>query len=109
MPSELEKLNRVLKDNSHLNFVKRILTPDAYPRMEHGDGTYSTHLMANANVEDQEIVFPTIIHDPKTNKLKLLSVDDAISPAIRPNEFISFPTAKEADWFANNYKKVWEQ
>ena len=105
---ELARLQQILQENSKLNFVQRILQPELYPHLDNGDGTVSTHLMADAEVEGTPIVFPTIIHDLRTDTLKRLSMDEALQHAIKTNQYIEFKTPEEANWFAQNFKKVWK-
>jgi len=105
-------INQVLQDNSHLNFVQRILTPEKYPVMDRpdlGPGSYSTHLMSWSTAGDKNIVYPEIIQDPKTNKLKMLTPDEAVNHAIKTGEYLNFKTPKEADEFSKNYKQIWDK
>ena len=102
---DVQKIQQILNENKDKDFVKRIIEPDKYPVMNNADGSYSTHLMSWATVGDTPIVYPTIIH--QDGKLKKLSQDQAVKHALQTGEFISFSSAKEADWFGKNYKKVW--
>ena len=106
---DLQRVRDYLSANKSLNFVQRILTPDSYPRIDNEDGSYSTHLMGNAEVDGKYIVYPHIVQDPRTRKLQQLGPDEAIRHAIRTNEFMEFSSPEEADWFAQNYKKAWER
>ena len=105
---ELAKLQAILGKHSHMNFVQRILEPGKYPRIDNSDGSYSTHLMADAEYEGKPIVFPTIIQYPN-GKLKSLELKQALHHAVNTGEYIQFDDPEEASWFSQNYKKVWEQ
>lgn len=106
------RVKHILNKNKDKNFVKRIIDPDKYPAIDNGDGTHSTHLMAWSNRDDdpeKRIVYPTIVHDEKTNKLTQLSDDDAYDYAVKNKEYIEFNSDKKADWFSQNYKMLWQQ
>jgi len=88
--------------DKNLNFLQRLQNPDAYPKIENPDGSYSTHLMANSD----NFVYPTIIQDPKTKKLKKLGDKEAYDYAMKTGEYIKTPTPEDAEWLANNnYKR----
>jgi len=106
------RVKHILNKNSDKNFVKRIVNPEKYPVMNNEDGSYSTHLMAWSNRDDnpkKRIVYPTIVHDEKTNKLTKLSDDDAYDYAVKNKEYVEFNSDKKADWFSRNYKAVWKK
>jgi hypothetical protein len=113
-PDDVTKIKNIFANNLDLNFVQRIATPGKYPNLPlqgtpYGKkGDYGTHLMSYGELGDKAIVYPMIIHDPKTNALTLLSPDDAYKHAVDTGEYIPFSDPKEADWFSQNYKKVWE-
>ena len=106
--SDRDSIMQILQDNAHLNFVQRIISPDSYPVLNHGDGTHSTHLMADSEVDGKGIAYPTIIHNPETKKLRWLGPDAAYEHAMQTGEYIQFDKPEDAGWFAENYKKAWE-
>ncbi len=65
---ELKKINKILQENKHLNFVQRILSPQNYPTLDLGNGNYATHKMAYSDVGGLSVAYPTVIHDEKNNK-----------------------------------------
>ena len=98
-----EEISQELKDNLHLNFVKRILDPKLTIEIE--KGRPSTHMMASAEVDGKEIVYPTIV-EIEPGKLKQLSDDEAVKYAIKTGEYIEFDNVKDARAFAEGaYKK----
>ena len=98
-----EEIAQELKDNLHLNFVKRILDPKLTIEIE--KGRPSTHMMASAEVDGKEIVYPTIV-EIEPGKLKQLSDDEAVKYAIKTGEYIEFNNVKDARAFAEGaYKK----
>ena len=110
---ELNKINMILDHNKHKSFVKRILEPEKYPKLDRGKGVYSTHSMAwgETGPKDKRVyhVFPTVFYDKKNNKLVDYSNRKPMNNALRHNQTIHFKTAEEADWFSKNYKKVWDK
>jgi len=101
------KIMRILQNNSNKNFVQRILKPEGKPVLELGGDNFATHKMSWATVDGKPIVYPNVIQDAKTGKLKELSTKDAIDHALKTGEFINAKNNKEAEWFSSNYKKVW--
>ena len=87
-----EEIAQELKDNLHLNFVKRILDPKLTIEIE--KGRPSTHMMASAEVDGKEIVYPTIV-EREPGKLTQLSEDEAIRYALKTGEYIEFKNAEE--------------
>ncbi len=107
---EYQKVMDILNANKDKNFVKRILSPDKYPTIDNGDGTYSTHLMAWSDAPDGKYrVYPTITYDTKSKSLTKLEGDAAYSKADSTGDYIEFETPEEADWFSRNYKKAWNK
>lgn len=102
----VKKVSTILESNADKNFVQRILKPDVSPTLDLGPGEYGTHMMSSAEVDDKNIVFPEIVQMPDGN-LKRLSPSEAVGHALRTKEFIEFPSRREAEWFAKNYKRVW--
>ena len=100
---EEEEVSQHLKDNAHLNFVQRIFNPELTIELE--KGRPSTHMMASAEVDGKEIVYPTIV-EREPGKLTQLSDDEAIRYALKTGEYIEFKNAEEARAFAKGaYKK----
>jgi hypothetical protein len=105
----MTKYAQLLQQNSHLNFVKRLLNPYIYPVMQfpQGDpkGTFGTHLMSSGEYDGKGFVFPQIIQDLKTGELKRLQMREAMDYAIKTGEYLPFDTPDEALDFGTNYKK----
>ncbi len=102
------KVDSILTANADKNFVKRIKTPDQYPKMDLGNGDSATHKMAwGEDDKGAAYVYPTIVHDTVTNSLKQLNNQEAWQHAIKNKEYIKFNDTKEADWFSRKYKAVW--
>lgn len=97
----------ILNQNSDKNFVQRILKPEGKPTLDLGKGNFATHKMAWSTVDGKPIVYPTVVQDKNTGKLKELSSKDAVQHALKNNEFIPMKDGKDAEWFSSNYKKVW--
>lgn len=102
------KIMDVLNKNADKNFVQRILRPEGKPVLDLGKGKIATHEMAWSTVNGQPIVYPKVIQDPATGKLKQLSDEEALKHALAKNEFIGMKDNKTAQWFSSNYKKVWD-
>lgn len=98
-------VRKKLEESKNLNFVDRLNHPNNYPSLKNPDGAYSTEKMASSD----NIVYPTIIYQPD-GTLKELSPQDAYEYAKKNNNFISFETPSQANWFAfNNYKRPYPQ
>ena len=109
---DYEEILKILRKNKNLNFVQRILNKDEYPTMPRPDieeDAYSTHLMSYATDDKGAFVFPRIIQDQKTGKLKMLEPDEAAKHAMKTNEFIRFEDPNQAEAFSINYKKYWDR
>lgn len=104
----------VMMANKNLNFVKRYLMPDMYPKLQTNKlmddrgiiaapkDEYSTHWMAHD--PETKRVFPSIVMiDGKLQNLG----DKAFDYADKTGEYIEFKTPEEAEWFAaNGYKEA---
>lgn len=101
-------INKTLDKYKHLNFVDRIINKDMYPNLDLGNGSYATHKMSYATNDNGALVYPNVIYDSATNSLRELTPSDAYQHAIQSGEYIPFDLESEADWFSQNYKKVWE-
>jgi hypothetical protein len=108
-PAETDetKIMRILQNNSGKNFVQRILKPEGKPTLDLPGGQFATHKMSWSTVDGKPIVYPKVIQDAKTGKLKELSAKDAVDHAIKTKQFITAKNNDEAEWFSSNYKKVW--
>jgi hypothetical protein len=91
-----------------LNFVDRIARPEMYPTLPIDDQTIATHMMMWGEKEDgTPIVYPSVVFDPKTKKLKKLEPDEAFDWAMESGEFIPFSNTNAADTFSREYKRHW--
>jgi hypothetical protein len=102
-------VDQLLKKNTKLNFVDRIVRPDLYPTLEDGEGGMKTHLMSWGTMGDKKtpIVYPSVIFDPETQKLQELDPDAAYEHAIKTKEYLPFPNEQAADLFSREYKRHW--
>jgi hypothetical protein len=97
-----------LESNTDKKFVKRILNPEKYGRLDNKDGSHSTHSMAWGSVDGGKyMVFPTVV--TINGKLKRLKGKEAFKYAVKNKEGIIFDDKKEAAWFSKNYKSVWKK
>tara|TARA_R110000803_G_scaffold43916_4_gene93266 strand:+ start:6714 stop:7052 length:339 start_codon:yes stop_codon:yes gene_type:complete len=107
-----EEMKQLLLRNADRPFVQRVLNPEAHPVRQNPDGSVSTHLMAQGEVDGKQYAYPTItVNREKGRKLsgglKQRFKKDALIHALRTGNAIEFPTEKEAYNFTKNYKKVW--
>tara|TARA_R110000868_G_scaffold256961_1_gene514050 strand:+ start:422 stop:751 length:330 start_codon:yes stop_codon:yes gene_type:complete len=105
---DVKRIQPVLDRYKDFNFVKRIAEPDKYPFISNKDGTRSTHMMAWGEYEGKHVVYPTIVQYPN-GSLSNLGPDRGFTHAIQTGEYIPFDSAAEADWFSQNYKKIWDK
>ena len=103
-----QKLMQVLMANKDKPFVRRILDRYAYPVLNNQDGSISTHSMASGEGDGRNFAYPTVVSDNQ-NGLKRLSNAMAFRNAMDTQNAIEFPSAADADWFARNYKNVWNK
>ena len=108
MADDAERIMGVLLDKKNIgkNFVKRILQPKDYPKLDLGKGKVATHKMAWGENEGKYHVFPTVVHDEKSNSLTDLG-DRAFEHALKTGESIEASSPEEADWLSKRYKAVW--
>jgi len=97
----------IMQRNKDKNFVQRVMNPTIFPHIKNEDGSVSTHLMASSEADGKHLVYPTILQD-KSGKLTQREGDEAFDAAHKAGEFIEFDSAEEADWFARNYKHLWQ-
>jgi hypothetical protein len=98
----------LLEKNRDKQFVRRILEPEAYPKLDVGDGKVATHQMAWGEADGKFYVYPTVVYDEKDKKLRKLEDDKAFRHAMSTGEFITFDRADDAAWFSEKYKRAWE-
>jgi len=106
--AEIEKISKILNENKEKNFVNRIINPNIFPVLPNSDGTVSTHSMMDAEIDGKHVVFPSV-QQVSDGRLFRFNEEQALQRALELNEFIEFSSAKEASWFAKNYKQIWEQ
>ena len=109
MDQETEYALGIITANQDKQFVRRIMNPQAYPAIDNGDGSRSTHLMAYSKAGNAFRVYPTIAYDPRSKKLTKRDGDAAYNHAVKTGDYIDFDTEDEAAWFSRNYKAVWGQ
>ncbi len=107
-----EKYTQLLKQNKDKNFVQRILNPKLSLEGWAGPGTSGTHAMSYSGDKDGGFyVYPEIIYDPKTDKLKYFGKKNrkaAFDHALKTGEFIRFDNEEEAEKFGSyGYKAAW--
>ena len=100
-------LDSTVNANRNLEFIRRaienngpsISTPKGAPG--YGKGMTSSHLMTFDPKSRRS--YPELVNINGT--LKYLTGDDAYNYAEDTGEYIQFPTAEQADYFSQNYKK----
>lgn len=95
-----------INQNTHLNFIDRVARPELYPTLKDKKGIM-THMMAWDHIDGKPAVYPTIIFDPSTMKLKQLGDEEAYKHAVKSKEFLPFNNEEEADLFSQQYKRFW--
>jgi len=107
---EKELIQQILSKNAGKNFVKRIITPEAYPEMDNGDGSVSSHSMSwSDDGQGHYYVYPTVVQRNDGAELERLEGKEAAEYAQEKKEFVEFDNAEEADWFSKRYKVVWDE
>ena len=100
-------LDSTINANKNLEFIRRavendglsIPTPKGAPG--YGKGMTSSHLMTYDPKSRRS--YPELVNINGT--LKYLTGDDAYNYAEDTGEYIQFPTAEQANYFSQNYKK----
>ena len=106
--AETKRIMSILLQHKDKNFVQRILDPKRWPSLDLGGGNYASHKMAwSDDGRGRYWVYPTVIYDNKTRKLKDIG-DTASDYALSSGEYIPMPTAEDADWLSKNYKLLWK-
>jgi len=100
---EYDLMSRVISNrNKNLNWVKRGLNPNDYPKILNKDGSYSTHKLAYSTGDRGEAyVYPTIIQNSK-GQLEQLNIQDAEDHAIKSKTDIMIPNIKLAKYYSQN-------
>jgi hypothetical protein len=104
----------VMTANKNLNFVKRYLMPDMYPKLQ-TNRLIGAEGMIAAPKDDYTTHWMS--HDPKTMRVfpQIVMVDGKLQDlgeraydyADKTGEYIQFETPEEAEWFAaNGYKSA---
>jgi hypothetical protein len=105
-----DSIMNILAKHSDKNFVQRILYPKDFPTLGLGGQDWGTHLMSYSTDDNgKAFLYPSIIQDPDSKELRLLKGREALHYAIKTGEYIPFDSAKDAEWFGNNYKLGWDQ
>ena len=105
--SQYADLIKILQANSDKDFVKRIRDRYIYPVLDNGDGSISTHSMADASMDGRHFAYPTVVSNNMSG-LERLGWEEALQRAMIGGNYIEFPTQQDANMFARNYKKVWQ-
>lgn len=100
--SEKDDVMRILQANADKTFVKRILFPDKFPKLDLGDGNYASHKMSWSEVNGKYHVFPTVLYDGK--QLVQYDPDTALKLALKSGNTIPMDTPAGADWLSQKYK-----
>ena len=102
---------RILRDNSSVPFVKRILFPFKAPvALDPEDSAKKrvmTHKMAWGEADGNYYAYPTVMPDENGN-LKDYG-KDAFNEAMKRRDFIKFTNPEQADKFTRSYKQYWKQ
>lgn len=104
-------IERILRDNSAVPFVRRILFPFKAPvTLDTEDAAKKrvmTHKMSWGEVDGNYYAYPRVMED-EAGKLKDYG-SGAFDEAMKRKEFIKFKTPEEADNFTKLYKQYWNQ
>ncbi len=105
----INRLTRILQSASNRRFVKRIVNPFNAPVAVDDENAKQvmTHKMAWGEADGKYYVYPTVMEDAETGKLKNYG-KQAFDEAVKRRDFIAFDNPEEADWFSRNYKKYWD-
>ena len=102
-------IERVLRDNSAVPFVKRILFPFKAPVTVDTEDPQKqrvmTHKMEYVTADNAAYAYPRVMID-ETGKLRDYG-DSAFDEALKRRDFIKFDTADKADQFTKLYKQYW--
>jgi len=84
------------------NFVNRYMNPSQYPSIDNGDGTVSTHRMAQMD----NVSFPTIVQREEDGELEELEVGDAYRLAMDTGGYEMHENEEKALEHSKNYKSL---
>lgn len=94
-------------DDTRLNFEQRILYPSKYPKLDNGDGTYSTHSMAWGDADGKFFAYPTVVQGPDGKMIRLPD-NVAFSHAMETGEYREFSSPEDAEAYSSGgYKNSW--
>jgi hypothetical protein len=109
-------IQSTLDANKDVPFVRRVNNPEVHPRSPNPDGSVSTHLMSSGEADGKYYAYPNMTVNRGKGKtpspkggLKKRDGRDAFHHALKSKNYIEFPTEAEADFFARNYKQVWDK
>jgi len=104
-------VERILRDNSAVPFVKRILFPFKAPvALDPEDSAKKrvmTHKMEYKTADNAAYVYPRVMPDENGNLKDYGS--GAFDEALKRRDFIKFSKPEEADKFTKTYKQYWKQ
>jgi hypothetical protein len=98
-------VDSVNNSNIDKNFINRMYLQNGPSMQILGEPGRSTHFME----ESDNMVYPTVVQRPGSSSLEYLNKSDkngAYNYARMTGQFIKFPTAEQAAWYANNGYKT---
>tara|TARA_R110002096_G_scaffold94873_1_gene213185 strand:+ start:217 stop:594 length:378 start_codon:yes stop_codon:yes gene_type:complete len=107
--TEMDSLIEILANNQDKNFIQRILNKNDYPELEgvgKSKGKVHTHLMSDAEIDGRFFVYPEVVQID--GELVKKNREEALDYALETGEYVELPTQSSASWFAQNYKKYWD-
>jgi hypothetical protein len=88
------------------SFMKRVLNPSQFPVLKNEDGSVSTHMMEDAEVDGKFVAYPTIVQKASGELGRIEG--DALVLAMDTGNYVEFDTQEEASEFAmGGYKEFW--
>jgi hypothetical protein len=104
-------IERILRDNSAVPFVKRILFPFKSPVTIDPDDPKKqrvmTHKMEYKTSDNGAYAYPRVMVD-ENDQLRDYGAG-AFDEALRRKDYIRFNTPEQADQFTKLYKRYWDQ
>ena len=104
-------IERILRDNSAVPFVKRILFPFKSPVVLDSEDPKKqrvmTHKMSYKTADNAAYAYPRVMPD-ENGQLKDYGAD-AFDEALRRRDFIKFDTPEMASNFTKLYKQYWNE
>jgi hypothetical protein len=102
-------IERILRDNSYVPFVKRILFPFKAPVAIDTEDPQKqrvmTHKMEYVTADNAAYAYPRVMVD-ETGKLRDYG-EGAFDEALKRKDFIRFDTPDKAEQFTKLYKQYW--